>query len=146
MDHLIGVLILGILIKNFPYYNFKQNEMTLPNSTAHDVADGTVEEITTNPVVTFSSSKEDELEDLPARPPTGYDRFRRRQSIMNPTPYKKPTSAKSDKGGAGDPEAIPGKMKTNWFGMQVQSRKNRMINKIVMHKFPCYWIERSKML
>ena len=88
--------------------------MTLPNSTAHDVADGTVEEITTNPVVTFSSSKEDELEDLPARPPTGYDRFRRRQSIMNPTPYKKPTSAKSDKGGAGDPEAIPGKMKTNW--------------------------------
>ena len=38
------------------------------------------------------------------------------------------------------------RMKTTWFGMQVQSRKNRIINKIVMHKFPCYWIERSKML
>ena len=90
--------------------------MALPNSTAPDMADGTVEEITTTPAVKFSSSKEDEFEDLPARPPTGYDRFRRRQSIMNPTPYKKPTSAKSDKTGAGDPEAFtPGKIKTDWF-------------------------------
>jgi len=35
-------------------------------------------------------------------------------------------------------------MKTTWFGMQVQSRKNRIINKIVMHKLlKCLLLDRK---
>jgi len=36
------------------------------------------------------------------------------------------------------------RMKTTWFGMQVQSRKNRIINKIVMHKLlKCLLLDRK---